>query len=160
MTEDVKQAYSEPMQESGRALISRQIKGPVVMLNLMRSRETADYSGCPQLAPEKPISGAAAYQLYIEHTIPFLRRSGGELIFLGRGGVFLIGPSEERWDAAMLVRQRSVSDFMALRLGSGIYGRPRPSQRRSGGFPAASAGRGSGCLMFPVSQAAERLPGR
>jgi len=36
------------------------------------------------------------------------------LIFLGRGGTFLIGPSGERWDAALLVRQRSVADFMAF----------------------------------------------
>jgi hypothetical protein len=36
------------------------------------------------------------------------------LLFLGQGGHFLIGPSEERWDAVMLVRQRSVADFIAF----------------------------------------------
>jgi hypothetical protein len=35
-------------------------------------------------------------------------------MFFGRGGPFLIGPSDERWDAALLVRQRSVADFMAF----------------------------------------------
>ena len=37
-----------------------------------------------------------------------------ELVFLGEGGQFLIGPAGERWDMAMLVRQRSVQDFMAF----------------------------------------------
>ena len=46
--------------------------------------------------------------------MPHLEKSGGELVFLGKGGNFLIGPGEERWDAAMLVRQRSVADFVAF----------------------------------------------
>jgi len=84
------------------------------MLNLLRFREVADYSRAPHLAPPEPISGTAAYERYIEHTLPFLQASGGNVIFLGKGGTFLIGPTEERWDAAMLVRQRSVGDFMAF----------------------------------------------
>lgn len=114
MSESTETVYLEPTQESGRAFVMRQIAGPVVMLNLLRFRDVADYSASPELAPETPISGVAAYQLYIDHTLPFLRKSGGELIFLGKGGHFLIGPTSERWDAAMLVRQHSVGDFMAF----------------------------------------------
>jgi hypothetical protein len=114
MPEDKNQNYLEPTQESGRAFLARSISGSVVMLNLLRFRDTADYSATPTLSPEEPISGAAAYRLYIEHTLPHLHKSGGELIFLGMGGGFLIGPTSERWDAAMLVRQRSVGDFMAF----------------------------------------------
>lgn len=36
--------YLEPTQESGRAFMMRQMTGSVVMLNLLRFRETADYS--------------------------------------------------------------------------------------------------------------------
>ena len=36
------------------------------------------------------------------------------MLFLGEGGPFLIGPAEERWDRAMLVRQSSVQSFMAF----------------------------------------------
>jgi hypothetical protein len=36
------------------------------------------------------------------------------VLFFGRGGAFLIGPSEERWDAVMLVRQKSLASFMAF----------------------------------------------
>lgn len=114
MPDNTATVYLEPTQESGRALMLRRIEGGVVMLNLLRFREVADYSASPELALETPISGEAAYQLYMEHTLPFLRKSGGEVIFYGEGGQFLIGPTSERWDAAMLVRQRSIDDFMAF----------------------------------------------
>jgi hypothetical protein len=106
--------YLEPTQASGRALVTRRIPGDVVMLNLLRFREVADYSTSPELKPSHAISGADAFQRYIQHTLPFLRESGGELLFLGAGGPFLIGPEVERWDLAMLVRQRSVESFLAF----------------------------------------------
>jgi hypothetical protein len=106
--------YLEPTQESGRALMMRRISGEIVMLNLLRFREVADYSTSPELAPSNTISGAAAYQRYIEHTLPFLHASGGELLFLGSGGPFLVGPELEQWDLAMLVRQRSVESLLAF----------------------------------------------
>ena len=107
-------AYLEPTQESGRDFVMRGIAGPVVMLNLLRFRAVADYSATPELAPAAPISGAAAYDLYIAHTLPHLAESGGEVLFLGEGGPFLIGPGAERWDRAILVRQHSVEAFLAF----------------------------------------------
>lgn len=104
--------YLEPTQESGRAFFTRGISGSVVMLNLLLFRPVADYSATPQLAPTSPITGEAAYRLYMQHTLPYLTKSGGEVLFFGRGGEFLVGPSEERWDAAMLVRQASVASFL------------------------------------------------
>ena len=106
--------YLEPTQDAGRVLFTRGITGPVVMLNLLRLREVADYSASPHLAPATPISGAAAYDLYVAHTLPLLRKSGGDVIFLGKGGPYFIGPSEEVWDIAMLVRQASLADFAAF----------------------------------------------
>lgn len=106
--------HLEPTQEAGREFFARNIQGPVVMLNLMRFRAVADYSDAPHLAPGAPITGEAAYRLYMDHTLPFLARSGGELLFYGSGERFLIGPSEERWDAAMLVRQASLASFLAF----------------------------------------------
>jgi hypothetical protein len=106
--------YIDPTQENGRAFMMRGITGPVVMLNLLRFREAADYSATPDLAPAEPITGAQAFDRYIEHTRPFLEKSSGELLFLGEGGTFLIGPATERWDLAMLVRQSSVDSFMSF----------------------------------------------
>ena len=106
--------FLEPTQASGAALFSRNISGPVVMLNLLRFRRVADYSANPELAPSKAISGRAAYQKYMRHTLPFLTQSGGSLVFLGEGGKYFIGPQEQRWDWVMLVRQKSLSDFAAF----------------------------------------------
>ena len=106
--------YLEVSQAAGAALVARQIAGPVTMVNLLRFREVADYSQSPELTPPAPISGAAAFDQYIDHTLPLLEQSGGELMFLGVGGTYLIGPTEERWDLVMLVRQNSLADFMAF----------------------------------------------
>jgi uncharacterized protein (DUF1330 family) len=84
------------------------------MLNLRRFREVADYSAHPELAPVEPITGAEAYDRYIAHTLPLLRKSGGDLLFAGEGGPFLIGPEEEHWDRALLIRQKSTGAFMAF----------------------------------------------
>jgi hypothetical protein len=48
------------------------------------------------------------------HTLPLLRESGGDLVFLGADGSFLIGPEDEKWDMAMLVRQSSAASFLAF----------------------------------------------
>jgi hypothetical protein len=106
--------YREPTWEAGRMLVERSLPGPVVMLNLLRFRDVADYSAHPALAPAVPISGAEAFDRYVQHTLPLLRDSGGDVLFLGRGGPLLIGPAEERWDLAMLVRQASVASFLAF----------------------------------------------
>lgn len=106
--------FLEPTQESGAGLFRRNISGEVVMLNMLRLRETADYSASPELAPEAPISGRAALQKYIDHTMPFLIESGGELLLLGNGGQFFIGPREEQWDIVMLVKQSSIESFIAF----------------------------------------------
>jgi hypothetical protein len=114
MTESTTARFLEPTQESGRKFFSRGITGEIVMLNLLRFRDIADYSAHPELAPPVPISGAKAFDLYVAHTLPFLEKSGGKVLFFGDGGSFLIGPGDERWDAAMLVQQTSAGSFLAF----------------------------------------------
>ena len=46
--------------------------------------------------------------------MPFLKASGGEVLFFGEGGSFLIGPEEERWDRVLLVRQSSIESFIGF----------------------------------------------
>jgi uncharacterized protein (DUF1330 family) len=103
--------YVEPTPEALRAVMASGRQGPVVMLNLLRFRETADYSGSPELARPAPMSGADAYKIYMAHTTPFVGKIGGELVFLGNGGGALIGPSDEHWDMVLLMRYPSVEAF-------------------------------------------------
>lgn len=112
--EDGVRTFLEPTQDAARAFFSQPPAGRVVMLNLLRFRAVADYSATPELAPRAPISGEAAYRKYMDHTLPHLEASGGHVLFYGRGGPFLIGPPDERWDAAMLVSQASAAAFLAF----------------------------------------------
>jgi uncharacterized protein (DUF1330 family) len=107
-------AYLDPGHDNVVQLLNRGLSGPVVMLNLLRFREWADYTNDPHLAPPEPISGRLAYDRYVEHTRPFLEASGGSIVFMGQGGHFFIGPSDETWDLAMLIGQNSVDDFFAF----------------------------------------------
>lgn len=108
------QSYLVVSDRNAIALFSRGISGPVSMLNLLRFREEADYSAHPELAPTSPISGREAYMKYVRHTAPFLAASGGEILHLGEGGSYLIGPEDSGWDMAMIIRQASVDAFMAF----------------------------------------------
>lgn len=109
-----KPSYLDPTQDQGREFFMSGISGAVTMLNLLRFREVADYSTFADLAPTLPITGEQAYFLYMKHTMPFLTASGGELLFYGKATSFLIGPTDERWDAVMLIRQSSVQSFLAF----------------------------------------------
>jgi len=111
--------FLEPTQASGAAIVKRNIPGEIVMLNLLRFREVADYSSNPELTPETPISGKQAFQKYIDHALPFLEKYGGELLLLGDGGSYFIGPGNEHWDMVMLVRQSSVQSFFSFASNSG-----------------------------------------
>jgi hypothetical protein len=106
--------YLDPTDENVGQLLTRRISGRVVMLNLLRFRDQADYSSCPELAPPSPISGSAAYDIYVRHTLPLLTASGGSVELYATGGHNFIGPPDERWDLVMAVRQSSVEDFFAF----------------------------------------------
>ena len=106
--------YIDVTQEQGRAFFMRGLKGKVTMLNLLRFKTSADYSDFPELAPVSPISGKEAYNLYMSHTKPHIKAAGSEVLYMGKGGPFLIGPESENWDLVLLVRHESVEKFMAF----------------------------------------------
>lgn len=107
-------AHVEPTQDQVRTLQQRDIDGPLQMLNLLRFRDVADYSRSPDLAPDEPISGAEAYAEYSRHTMPRLAEVSAEVVWMGRGGDPLIGPADERWDLAVLVRYPNVDAFLSM----------------------------------------------
>ena len=82
--------------------------GEVHMLNMLRFRDVADYAETPHLAPEKPISGREAYDLYLALCAPRMVGRGNEIVLQGRSGPFLIGPQDERWDMILLVKWPSL----------------------------------------------------
>lgn len=106
--------YLTPSDESAKHLFSKPMQGEVIMLNLLRFKETADYSNLSDIAPSAPISGQEAYQIYINQTLPFLEKSGGEILLLGKCDHFFIGPTQERWDFMMLIKQKSLNHFLSF----------------------------------------------
>lgn len=106
--------YINPTEQSARELFSQPMQGEVVMLNLLRFKDIADYSQSPDIAPRGNISGKEAFQRYINETLPILKQSGGELLFLGNCNQYFIGPQEEKWDMVMLVKQHSLDTFLSF----------------------------------------------
>lgn len=84
------------------------------MLNLLLFRAVADYSLAPDIAPSAPISGRAAYEIYIAHTLPILSAAGGEVIFSGSDEHFVIGPPHETWNMVLLAQHASLDVLMAM----------------------------------------------
>jgi hypothetical protein len=106
--------YLEPTQESGARLFSKNIQGEVTMLNLLKFRKIADYSENPELDTGDQISGEHAYQKHMDQTLPYLKESGGKIVFEGRCDRYLIGPEYEEWDYMLLIQQSSLQSFLAF----------------------------------------------
>ena len=106
--------YLNPTDESAKQLFSKPISGEVIMLNLLRFKEIADYSQYSDIAPITPITGKEAYQIYIDQTLPFLEKSGGEIMLLGKSEHLFSGPMEEKWDLVMIIKQKSLNSFLSF----------------------------------------------
>lgn len=106
--------YFDVSDAQGAAFFGSPDEGPVVMLNLLRFRDAADYSHAPALAPQGVITGREAYARYMRELQPLLEASGGEVLFSGTSTHFLIGPQDESWDYVLLVRQASKASFLAF----------------------------------------------
>ena len=85
---------------------------PIVMLNLLRFRELADYAGAD--VDPGPISGRAAYERYGRAVVKLLWRTGGRLLWAGSVRTNLIAPSYEQWDQALLVYYPSRAAFVRM----------------------------------------------
>lgn len=106
--------YTDVSPAQGARFFGTPGDGPVVMLNLIRFRERADYSHAPDLEPDGGCTGAQAYATYMAEIEPMLKSSGGAVIFSGSASEFLIGPESERWDKVLLVKQASKQAFLAF----------------------------------------------
>lgn len=87
-------------------------KGKLVMLNLLKFKKIADYSGVKDFESKKQISGKEAYQLYIANVAPELEKVGSKILFSGNSKNYLIGPDSESWDAVLLVEHQSLEFFL------------------------------------------------
>jgi uncharacterized protein (DUF1330 family) len=86
-------------------------ESPLVMINLLRYRERAEY---PHGSPATPCSGEEAYQRYIALILPLLSDVGAKVLWRGNVKHVVIGPVGEKWDEAFLVEQPSRRALLTL----------------------------------------------
>ncbi|MEM9546784.1 MAG: DUF1330 domain-containing protein [Bacteroidota bacterium] len=107
-------SYIKVTEEAAKRFFSKKHSTPIVMMNLLRFKEIADYSTHPHLKSASTISGKEAYQRYMKAVMPMLAKINSEILFSGKTEQFLIGPMEEMWDAILLVRHQNMKDFLAF----------------------------------------------
>ncbi len=85
---------------------------PIVMLNLLRYREQADYGDRTDVAP---CSGREAYHgRYLPATFQIMAADSVQLIWIGDVLARVIGPADEQWDEMALVEYPSFAAFQRL----------------------------------------------
>jgi uncharacterized protein (DUF1330 family) len=83
---------------------------PIVMVNLLRFRDRADYG------PEgsRGDTGEQAYLRYSNGVIPLLYEVGGQLLWRGKVRAAVIAPEGEAWDEVVLVSYPSRRAFLRM----------------------------------------------
>lgn len=84
---------------------------PVIMLNLLRYREQADF---PQGYSDQPCSGREAYQRYAALATPLVLGIGGKIRFAGHAVANVVSPEDERWHDMILVEYDSPRIFVDM----------------------------------------------
>jgi uncharacterized protein (DUF1330 family) len=86
---------------------------PIVMLNLLKFRERAEYA--EHLRGEHAgDSGRAAYTRYSKAVVPLLWEVGGQLLWMGNARAGVIVPDGESWDDVALVHYPSRGAFLRM----------------------------------------------
>jgi uncharacterized protein (DUF1330 family) len=99
----------EPTAAQFERLASSPDEGPIVMLNLLRFKESAD-----GIDAGDEISGAQAYARYGAEATKFLARAGGRILWSGAAQESVIGPHEREWDMVLVVEYPSRTAFLAM----------------------------------------------
>lgn len=83
---------------------------PIVMLNLLKFREVADYGpGGPE-----GLTGRQAYSRYSKAVTPLLFEVGGQPLWMGKATAGVIIPDGESWDEVLLVHYPSRAAFVRM----------------------------------------------
>lgn len=81
---------------------------PILMLNLIKIRETAVYEN------GETCSGAEAYRRYGEGSETIFRELGGSILWRGSQECMLTGPADKHWDIGFVARYPSAGAFLSM----------------------------------------------
>ncbi|MBX3481167.1 MAG: DUF1330 domain-containing protein [Caulobacter sp.] len=99
-----------PRQDQIGGLLGLGGETPIVMLNLLKFRDKAEYDD-----PAEPgISGREAYMRYGEPMSALVAAKGGRVIFSADVDALVIGEVGELWDSAAIVEYPNRAAFVAI----------------------------------------------
>jgi len=105
-------SWIDPSPEQVQALVADAgDDSPVVMINLLRYRDRAEY---PQGSDAAPCAGREAYERYGALVLPMLGEVGARVLWRGSPRQTVIGPAAERWDEVLLVQYPSRAAFLTM----------------------------------------------
>lgn len=87
---------------------------PVVMVNLLRFRQQAEFAGTGIAEPDAEKTGQQAYKKYSKQVLPMLWSVGGQILWQGNARITLIAPDGESWDEALLVYYPNRTAFLNM----------------------------------------------
>ena len=99
--------------EHAGAFFSTPDDGPIVMINLLKFKEFAEYED----GSDATLTGEAAYLRYgalLDGPDGVLAKFGAKLLYSGNTTGLLLGTVEEEWDAVALVEYPSTSGMLAM----------------------------------------------
>lgn len=82
---------------------------PILMINLLRFKERADYGD-----ENINVSGKQAYDTYIQGVKRCLEKIGASIFWVGHVESMVIAPPDEEWDLALLVRYQSFESLSSM----------------------------------------------
>lgn len=121
----------EPTPEQLEAIAADERDGPVVMLNLNRFHERAQY---PDGTPDADVSGEDAYQRYGAVAVPAVSQVGGHVLWHTSGEGVVIGTEADDWDEVLAVWYPNRSAFFDL---IGVPGYAEALEHRRAGLAEA-----------------------
>jgi len=95
----------QPSAQQMKDLSALSDTGPIVMVNLLKFRETA---------VNGKESGDKAYTRYMFNVAPLLEKAGGRLLWMGLVKQVFIGTDMDNWDRVLLVEYPSRQAFLDM----------------------------------------------
>lgn len=98
-----------PTPAQWRRVLEREESQPFALINFFKFRTYADYGA----GKDRDLTGAAAFDLYAEVSVPAMERAGGAFLAVAPfGGTFLGG--DEDWDLVAIGKYPNLTAFLAL----------------------------------------------
>ena len=97
-------------EEQTKAMLEAGPDGPIVMVNLLKYREKAEYPD----GRKTDLSGREAYAIYGQAVAKLIQAHGGRVVFAGNVSHLTIGAVDELWDDVALAEYPNRGALVAM----------------------------------------------